>query len=50
LEKRAEQVLLEARGWRGRGRGQGAGGRDGPNNVYTYEQMYKQLKNIKIYK
>jgi hypothetical protein len=28
----------------------GAGKRDGLNNVYTYELIYKQFKNIKINK
>jgi hypothetical protein len=37
LEKRAEQVCLEARGIGGRGRKLWAGGRNGPNNVCTYE-------------
>jgi hypothetical protein len=41
LEKRAEQVLLGREGVRGRGGGQGAVGRDGPNNVCTYEYMNK---------
>jgi hypothetical protein len=31
------RFCLEARGMRGKGRGQGAGWRDDPNNVHTYE-------------
>jgi hypothetical protein len=37
LEKRTEQVLLGREEDGGRGRGQGAGRRDGSNNVYIYE-------------
>jgi hypothetical protein len=38
LEKRAEQILPGSEGgMAGRMRGQGAGGRNGPNNVCTYE-------------
>jgi hypothetical protein len=38
LEKRAEQVLPGSKeGREGRGRKQGEGGRDGLNNVCTYE-------------
>jgi hypothetical protein len=36
LEKRAEQVLPGSECGRG-GRGAGTGGRDGSNNIYTYE-------------
>jgi hypothetical protein len=42
LEKRGEQVLPRSEGGWGRGRGRGAGGRDGLNNVCTYEEMNKQ--------
>jgi hypothetical protein len=42
LEKRAEQLCLEAMGVGGGWRGQRAVWRDGPNNVCTYEQMNKQ--------
>jgi hypothetical protein len=45
LEKREEQVLPGSRGHGEEGGGWWrAGGRDGSNNVYTYEEMYKQLK------
>jgi hypothetical protein len=37
LEKRAEQVLPGSKGVTGRGRGGGAEGRNGKNNVCTYE-------------
>jgi hypothetical protein len=37
LEKRAEQVLLGSKRDGGRGKGWGAGGRNSPNNVCTYE-------------
>jgi hypothetical protein len=37
LEKRAEQVLPGSEGGGGRGREQKTRGRDGPNNVCTYE-------------
>jgi hypothetical protein len=39
LEKRAEQVLPGSKGVGGRrrGGGGGVGGRNGPNNVCTYE-------------
>jgi hypothetical protein len=36
---------LEVRGVRGRGRGWGAGGRDVPNNVCTYE--LKKIKKVR---
>jgi hypothetical protein len=35
------RFCLEARGWGGIRRGWGAGGRNGPNNVCTYESMNK---------
>jgi hypothetical protein len=35
--KGQNRFFLEARGVGGRGRGQGAGGRNDPNNVHTYE-------------
>jgi hypothetical protein len=37
LEKRAKQVLLGSKGVGGRGRMWGAGMRNDPNNVCTYE-------------
>jgi hypothetical protein len=37
LEMRADRFCLEVRGWRVRGRRQGTGGRNGPNNVCTCE-------------
>jgi hypothetical protein len=38
LEKRTEQVLPGSEGgFVGRGRGQGAGERNGPTNICTYE-------------
>jgi hypothetical protein len=37
LEKRSEQVIPGSEGSGGRGSGWGAGGRNGPNNVCTYE-------------
>jgi hypothetical protein len=43
LEKRAEQVLPgNKRGKEEKGRGWGASGREGLNNVCTYEWMNKQ--------
>jgi hypothetical protein len=45
LEKRAEQDLPGSKGVGSVGRGKGSWGqwgRDGPNNVYTYEYMSKQ--------
>jgi hypothetical protein len=43
LKKRVEQVLPGSKGVRGR-RGWGAGRRNDPNNVYTYEYMNKEKK------
>jgi hypothetical protein len=43
LEKRAEQVLPGSNGDGGR-EGVGDGGRNGPNNVCTNEQMHKEKK------
>jgi hypothetical protein len=37
LEMRAEQILPESEGVRGREGGGGIEGRNGPNNVCTYE-------------
>jgi hypothetical protein len=37
-------VLPVSKGVGGRGRWQGAGGRNGPNNVCTYEYMNKEKK------
>jgi hypothetical protein len=37
LEKRTEQVRPVSKGDGGEREGVGAGGRDGPNNVRTYE-------------
>jgi hypothetical protein len=45
LEKSAEQVLPGSERGGGRGRGWGAGERNVPNNVYTYEKMNKEKKN-----
>jgi hypothetical protein len=41
-KKRQNRFFLEARWVRGRGRQQGTGGRDDPNNVCTYEYMNKE--------
>jgi hypothetical protein len=42
LEKRPKQVLPGREGgWKGEG-GEGAGGRNDPNNVCTYEYMSKE--------
>jgi hypothetical protein len=43
LEKKAEQVLPGNEKVRGVEEGRGPVGRDGPNNVFTYEYMCKQL-------
>jgi hypothetical protein len=46
MEERAEQVLPGSKGGvAGRGMGQGAGGRNDPNNVCTYEYINKE-KNL----
>jgi hypothetical protein len=45
LEKRAEQVLPGSEGVGETGSEWGVGGRDGPNNVCTYEYM-KNIKKI----
>jgi hypothetical protein len=46
FEKRAEQVLPGIKGVEERRRGWGAGGRNGPNNVCTYEK--KSVKKTEI--
>jgi hypothetical protein len=45
LEQRAEQGLPGSEGIGGRGKGSGAGGRNDPNNVCTYEYMNKKKIN-----
>jgi hypothetical protein len=46
LEKRAEQVLPGSKEDGGEREGRGTGGRNGPNNVCTYEYMNKEKKII----
>jgi ribosomal protein L20 len=42
--KEQNRFCLEARGVRGRGRRQGAGCRNGPNNVCIYEYMNQKKR------
>jgi hypothetical protein len=44
--KEQNRFCLEARGLGEKWRGQGDGGRNGPNNVCTYEYMNKEKKKI----
>jgi hypothetical protein len=44
LEIRAERVLPGSEGSRGQRKGLEAGGRNGPNNVCTFEQMNEKIK------
>jgi hypothetical protein len=46
--KGQNRICLEARVVGKRGRGWGAGGRNDPNNVCTYEYMNKEKKIITI--
>jgi hypothetical protein len=46
LEKR---FCLDAKRVEGSGRGQGVGGRNGPNNVCTYEHMTNKKKKISLF-
>jgi hypothetical protein len=45
--KGQNKFFPEVRVMRGRGNGQGAGGRNGPNNAYTYEKMNNEKKREK---
>jgi hypothetical protein len=48
--KGQNRFCLEVRGVGKRGRGQGAGRRNGPNNVWTYEYMNKEKKKAHVAK
>jgi hypothetical protein len=47
LEKRAEEILPGSEGGGVRGREWGAGRRNDPNNICTYEYMNKEEKRKK---